>query len=143
MQAPLPEVPLPAPVVPSRYRVHRLAGAKPTDRGILYRRGERRFLLAWDRVVRALAAEVGVDVDARRVVFDLAVQTQGVECVACRVDAPPGEPARVLARAIQLGVGRSRCDASLHATAGDGWPTRSHWDLETFEEAALESIRFG
>jgi len=131
------------PLVPSRYRVHRLADAKPTERGILYRRGERRFLLPWEQVRRAMAAEVGPGAGAGRVVFDLAVQTEGAACVACRMDAAPGDAARTLARAIELGVGRGRCDASLRATAGDGWPTRAHWDLETFGEAALEAIRFG
>lgn len=134
--------PLPAPAVPSRYRVHRLADPKATERGILYRRGERRFLLEWERVKRALAAEVGEGDAERRVVFDLAVRVEGPECVACRMDAAPGEAARALAQAIALGVGRQRCCPSLRATACHGWPTRSHCDLDTFGEAALESIRF-
>jgi hypothetical protein len=128
--------------VPSRYRVHLLSDPKPTDRGILYRRGEQRFLLAWERVKRALAAEVGESEGARAIVFDLAVEVAGPECVVCRVDAAPGDAAQTLARAIQLGLGPGRCDESLRATVSDGWPSRSHPDLETFEDAALESIRF-
>ena len=45
--------------VPSRYRVHLLPRAKPTDRGVLYLKGEEQFLLAWARVKRAFAAQVG------------------------------------------------------------------------------------
>ena len=45
--------------VPSRYRVHLLPHAKPTERGVLYLRGEDQFLLAWSRVKRAFAARVG------------------------------------------------------------------------------------
>ena len=127
--------------VPSRYRVHRLADPKPTERGILYRRGDRRYLLEWERVKRALAAEVG-DADDARVVFDLAVEVDGPECVVCRVDAEVGDGARSLARAIQVGLGAGRCDPSLNATVSGGAPTRSHCDVETFEDAALESIRF-
>jgi hypothetical protein len=134
--------PLPPPEVPSRYRVHRLADPKPTERGVLYRRGERRFLLEWERVKRALAAEVGEVEGERRVAFDLAVELDGPECVVCRLDARPGGAARALARAIRVGLGAARCDLSLRATAEDGWPTRSYCDIETFEEAALESIRF-
>ena len=135
-------LPLPAPEVPSRYRVHRLADPRPTERGVLYRRGERRYLLAWERVKRALAAEVGEPEGLRRVVFDLAVQVEGSECVACRLEVDPGDAARIWARAIELGVGRSGCCPSLRATAAEGWPSRSHCDLETFDEAALEAIRF-
>jgi hypothetical protein len=47
------------------------------------------------------------------------------------------------ARAIQLGIGPDRCSASLKNLAAEGIPTRSYADLETFEQAALESIRFG
>lgn len=126
-----------APSVPSRYRVHRLADPKPTERGILYRRGERRYLLAWGEVKCALAAEVG-----SRVVFDLAVRVEGPECVVCRLDAIPGETARALARAIRVALGPERCDPSLRAVVEEGWPSRSHFDLPTFEEAALEAIRF-
>ena len=134
--------PQPLAQVPSRYRVHRLADAKLTERGVLYRRGEQRFLLEWDRVKRALAAEVGEAEGPRRVVFDLAVEVDGPECVVCRLDAEPGEAAQAVARAIRVGLGAARCDTSLCATVADGLPTRSHWDLETFEEAALEAIRF-
>jgi hypothetical protein len=127
---------------PSRYRAHVLADVKPTERGLLYRRGEQRFLLEWTRVLRALGAEVGEPEGVRTIVFDLVVAIEGDECVACRFDADPGEAAAALARAVELGVGGERCDAPLRAVAIDGFATRSHPDLESFEEAALEAIRF-
>lgn len=129
--------------VPSRYRAHLLSEAKVTERGVVYRRGDRRFLLEWGRVERALAAEVGEPQGVRTIVFDLAVEIRGSECVACRFDADPGEDAMATAHAIELGVGPDRCSPSLKNLAAEGLPTRSYPDLETFEEAALESIRFG
>lgn len=129
--------------VPSRYRAHLLPEAKVTERGVVYRRGEQRFLLEWNRVQRALAAEVGEPQGVRTIVFDLAVQVEGPECVVCRFDADPGDEAMATARAIELGVGPDRCSLSLKNLAAEGIPTRSYPDLDTFEEAALESIRFG
>jgi hypothetical protein len=128
--------------VPSRYRVHLLPDAKVTERGVVYRRGDDRFLLVWSRVERALAAEVGEPEGVRTIVFDLALELVGPECVVCRLDAEPGEEASALARAIQIGVGRDRCSASLRALATEGLPTRCYPDLDTLTEANLESIRF-
>lgn len=126
----------------SAYRVHLLADPKATDRGVVYRRGDRRYLLEWKRVQVALAAEVGEHQGVATVLIDLAVEVEGAECVVCRLDTDPGAPAQSLARAVELGVGRDRCHSSLRATANDGWPTRSYPDVESFEGAALESIRF-
>ncbi len=128
--------------VPSRYRVHLLPDAKVTERGVVYRRGEDRFLLVWSRIERALAAEVGEPEGVRTIVFDLALELVGPECVVCRLDAEPGEDASALARAIQIGVGRDRCSPSLRALATEGLPTRCYPDLDTLTEANLESIRF-
>jgi hypothetical protein len=129
--------------VPSRYRAHLLPQAKVTERGVVYRRGDQRYLLAWSRVHRGLAAEVGEPQGVRTIVFDLAIEVEGPECVVCRFDADPGEDSMATARAIQLGIGPDRCSASLKNLAAEGIPTRSYTDLETFEQAALESIRFG
>lgn len=129
--------------VPSRYRVHLLCDAKPTERGVVYRRAGQRFLLAWSRVQRVLAAEVGEPEGVRTVVFDLLVVLRGPEAVACRLDAEPGDAAAALARALELGVGRERCSPSLRAVAADGVATRWYPDLESFAEANLESVRFG
>jgi hypothetical protein len=128
--------------VPSRYRVHLLPDAKPTERGIVYRRGEDRFLLAWSRVEHALAAEVGEPEGVRTIVFDLALEVSGAECVVCRLDAEPGDEAIAVGRAIQLGIGRERCSPSLRALATEGLPTRCYADLETLSEANLETLRF-
>jgi hypothetical protein len=128
--------------VPSRYRVHLLPDAKPTERGVVYRRGERRYLLAWNRVKRALAAQVGEPEGICTIVFDLVVGIDGTECVACRFDADLGEDARSRARAIELGIGSGACTSPLRALAEDGHTGRWYPDLETFEEACLESIRF-
>jgi hypothetical protein len=128
--------------VPSRYRVHLLPGAKPTERGVLYRRGSARFLLAWGRVAYAFAAEVGEPEGVRAIAFDLAVEVSGPICVACRMEAEPGEDAMRVARAIQLGVGPELCNPCIKSLAADGAPSLSFPDTETFGEAVLESVRF-
>jgi hypothetical protein len=128
--------------VPSRYRVHLLPGAKPTERGVLYRRGSERFLLAWGRVESAFAAEVGEPEGVCTIAFDLAVEVSGPVCVVCRMETEPGEDAMRIARAIQLGVGPEICNPCIKSLAADGVPSLSFPDTETFGEAALESIRF-
>jgi hypothetical protein len=128
--------------VPSRYRVHLLPGAKPTERGVLYRRGSKRFLMAWGRVAYAFAAEVGEPEGVRTIAFDLAVEVTGPVCVVCRMEAEPGENAMRVARAIQLGVGPEICNSCIKSLAADGVPSLSFPDTETFGEAVLESVRF-
>jgi len=128
--------------VPSRCRVHLLPDAKATDRGVVYRRGDDRFLLAWSRMQAAFAAEVGEPEGVRTLVFDVAVEIRGDECVLCRFDADSSEEAQALARAIEVGVGRERCSASLSTLAREGLPSRHYADLETLTEATLEAIRF-
>lgn len=127
---------------PARYRAHLLVDARPTDRGIVYRRGEEHFLLEWSRVRCALAAEVGEPEGIRTTVFDLVVGLEGQDCVAFRFDAEPGEETRSAGRAIELGVGAALCDFSLRSAAADGYATRQHPDLEAHDEASLESLRF-
>jgi hypothetical protein len=132
----------PASEVPSRYRVHLLPGAKPTERGVLYRRGSERFLLAWGRVERAFAAEVGEPGGVSAINFDLAVEVRGPVCVVCRMEAKPGEDAMRIAKAIQLGIGSDRCNSCIESLAADGVVSLSFPDTETFGEAVLESVRF-
>jgi hypothetical protein len=127
--------------VPSRYRVHLLPRAKPTDRGVLYLRGEAQFLLTWGRVKRAFAARVGEAAGEHVFVFDLAVETSGPECVVCRLEAAPGEAPRI-ARAIELGVPPAARTPALHTLAARGEAHLSYPDLESFALASLESIRF-
>jgi hypothetical protein len=128
--------------VPSRYRVHLLPGAKPTERGVLYRRGSDSFILAWGRVAYAFAAEVGEAEGIRTTAFDLAVEVSGPVCVLCRMEARPGEDAMRIARAIQLGVGGEACNPCVKSLAADGVASLSFPDLESFGEAVLESVRF-
>lgn len=128
--------------VPSRYRVHRLPAAKPTERGVLYRRGDERFLLVWPRVRRAFAAEVGEGTE-RRTVFDLVVTERGTDCVACRLDVPSGREAQRVAKAILLGIGGFACHAGLQALARDGVAGARYDDLDVFGESVLEAVRFG
>lgn len=128
--------------VPSHYRVHLLPGAKPTERGVLYRRGSERFLLAWGRVAHAFAAQVGEPEGVRTIAFDLAVEVSGPVCVVCRMEAEPGEDAMRVARAIALGVGSESCNPCIKSLAADGVPSLSFPDTETFGEAVLESVRF-
>jgi hypothetical protein len=129
-------------VVPSRCRVHLLIDAKPTERGVVYRRGDDRFLLEWPRVRLALASAVGEPEGVCTVVFDLALDVSGPECVLCRIDADPISEAPALARAIELGLGRDRCNASLKNLSRESAATRHYDDLDTLTEAHLEAIRF-
>ena len=125
---------------PSRLRVHLLADPKPTDRGVVYRRGGQRYLLAWPRVRRAFAAAVG-ETERAGIEFHLVVESRGAECVSCRVELAPGEAAHRLARALVVadeeGVGE--CVRSL---ARDGVASRRHPDPEAFADAVLEAVRF-
>ncbi|MEN8184333.1 MAG: hypothetical protein ABFS46_17545 [Myxococcota bacterium] len=127
--------------VPSRYRCQLLYGARPTGRGLVHRDGDESRLLAWSRVRRVFAAEIGEPEGVRTVVIDLVTDIVGSECVAFRMDAEPGDTARDLARAIEGGVGSDRCDFSLRAVASAGFATHSHPDLEPFDQACLEALR--
>jgi hypothetical protein len=121
--------------------VHLLPRAKPTERGVLYLRGDEQFLLAWGRVKRAFAAQIGRGAAAQVVVFDLAVEVDGPECVVCRLEAAPADAPR-LARAIEIGVAAAARTPGLCALAHDGVAHLSYPDVETLSEAALESVRF-
>lgn len=146
---------LPRPVdpaearVPSRYRVHLLSDAKPTERGVLYRRGNQRFLLEWERVRRALGAQVGGSGEAdgsggrASILIDLVTTAEGSECVVCRLLATPGPDATLFARAVLLALGPDRCSGALQSIAEEGATRLRYADSETFEAAALEALRFG
>jgi hypothetical protein len=117
-----------------------LPEARADDRGVLYRRGGRLFLLPWSRVEAAHAAEVGEAEGVQTVVFDLALA--GRPRALCRLDADPGEAARALGQAVERGLGRKRCSASLRAVALEGYATRSYPDVESFErDAPREFLR--
>jgi hypothetical protein len=135
--------------VPSRYRVHLLPDAKPTERGVVYRRGSQRFLLEWERVRRALGAQVGGSGEPNgpdgpvSILIDLVTTAEGSQCVVCRLLAAPGPDATRLARAVLHGLGPDRCSAALRSLAEEGATRLRYADSETFEAAALEALRFG
>jgi len=129
--------------VPSRYRVHLLPRAKPVERGVLYRRGEAQFLLEWARVRRVLSAWVGAP-GARTAVFDLVLAASGPECVVGRIEVAPGEDAARVARAVAIGLsgGGGTAGAGGSGEAAADGPALDYPDVETFEAAALEAVRF-
>jgi hypothetical protein len=126
---------------PSRYRAELLADARPGRQGIVHAGPLGEARLAWGRVRRAFAAEVGEPEGVRTLVFDLVVGIAGGECASLRFDRDPGADAQAAARAIVRALGPDLCDPSLLAVAVDGYATRSHPDLEAFEEACLEALR--
>ncbi len=123
-----------------RYRVHLLPDAEPTERGIVYRRGEASSLLEWSRIERALAAEVGEPEGVRTVVFDLVVGEDDGSWRAYRLDADPAGSAAEVARAIAVALGPERAGAAIKNLAAEGRPGAWYPDLESFEEAALAAL---
>lgn len=113
-----------------------LPEARADGRGVFYRRGGRLFLLPWDAVGGAHAAEVGEPEGVQSLVVDLLLA--GRSQARCRLAADPGEEARTLCLAILRGIGRERCTASLRAAASEGYATRSYGDLESFEADSPE-----
>ena len=125
----------------SRYRVEVLPRAEVGPDGIVFRDGREHRTLPWNRLLHALAAYVGEPEGVCTIVFDLVVERKEAECLVCRFDADPGEPARTVARALLDGVGRARCSRSLADLALDGVPTRSYADLDALAEGSLEELR--
>ena len=124
----------------SQYRVEVLPWAELGPGGIVFREGSEQAMLPWSRVLHALAAYVGEPEGVCTIVFDLVVERKETECLVCRFDADPGEPAQTAARALLEGLGRKRCSRSLAELAADGAPTRSYPDLDTLAEGALEEL---
>ena len=124
----------------SPYRVELLAGAELTAAGIAYAEGGRRATLRWERVERALAAEVGEPEGVRTIVFDLVVERKREECLVCRFDAEPGPAAQAVAQELARHLGRTRCSRSLLELAAEGVPTRAFPDLASLAEDALEEL---
>jgi hypothetical protein len=134
-------LPSDAEQVPSRYRVHLLPRAKPVERGVLYRRGDAQFLLEWSRVRRVLSAWVGAP-GARSAVFDLVLEATGPECVVARVELAPGEDVARVARAVAIGLAGRAPGPGGDPEAPAEEPALDYPDVETFEAAALEVVRF-
>jgi len=124
----------------ARYRVELLHWAEVGEAGIVYVEGPSRATLGWDRIERALAAQVGEPEGVRTIVFDLVVERKHAECLVRRFDAEPGKPAQAIAQAIARHLGRPRCSRSLLELAAEGVPTRAYPDLETLAEDALEEL---
>ena len=131
--------------VPSRLRVLLLPDAKATERGILYRRGGQAFLLAWARISRAYAAVLDESQleGGPTMLFDLVVESEGVECTVCRIRVHgQGEAANRIARALRVSLGAGACSAEIAALAEEMEPARRFPDEEAFRDAVLESIRW-
>ena len=123
--------------VRARYSVRLLAGAQPTERGVVHHEGAAQRLLEWEEVDWALAAEVGEPQGVRTIVFDLVVDRSAGSFAVCRFDAEPGEDAVAVARAIVGALPGERLGASIKSLAADGVACRWYPDLESLEEAAL------
>jgi hypothetical protein len=127
-----PDTPIPSAV---NVRVELLSEVRPTEAGIVHRRGGEIRLLEWSRVAHAVAAEVGEPQGVRTIVFDLTLETDGEACVVFRFDADPSGDAREIARAIAASLPPERTGGSVKSIASDGVASRWYPDLESFEEA--------
>ncbi len=133
---PSPDAPDESPEAGPRYRVELLAGARPTEEGVVFGDDASTRLVRWSRVRRAMAAEVGEPQGVRTIVFDLVVD-EAAECVLYRFDADPGQDAVEVARAIAEALAPDRADGSIKSLATDGIASRWYPDLESFEAANL------
>lgn len=124
--------------VRSRYAVRLVCEAQPTRAGLAHREAAGPQVVAWSRVRRALAAEIGEPEGARTIVFDLVLHGEDPDCVeALRFDAEPGQAAIAMARALASALAPERLAASIKSLAADGLAEDWHPDLESFEEHAL------
>jgi len=123
----------------SSCHVDLLAQAVPGERGLVYRDEGGERILTWDRIHRALAAEVGEPQGVRTIVFDLVVET-GPPVRLCRFDSDPIEGAQEVARALVEYLGPERATGSIKSIASDGLPTRWFPDLESLTAANLELL---
>lgn len=124
----------------ARYRVELLHWAEVGEAGIAYAEGPNRATLGWERIERALAAQVGEPEGVRTIVFDLVVERKREECLVCRFDAEPGAAAQAVAQELVRRLGRTRCSRSLLELAAEGAPTRAFPDLASLAEDALEEL---
>jgi hypothetical protein len=122
-----------------RYRVELLSEVRPTEEGVVCGGAAPTRLIRWDRVQRAMAAEVGEPQGVRTIVFDLVVD-EADECVLYRFDAEPGEAAVEVARVIARCLDPKRAEGSIKSLANEGTSNRWYPDLESFEEANLATL---
>jgi hypothetical protein len=123
----------------SDYRVQLLIRAAATEPGLEFHDEQGEGLLAWDRVLGALAAEVGEPQGVRTVVFDLVVRTEAPVEVY-RFDSDPYDGAQEMARALLRHLGPDRTSSSIKSIAVDGMATRWYPDLESLAAANLEAL---
>lgn len=123
-----------------RYRVELLPWAEVQLDGVRFREGGEPRLLGWERVLTALAAQVGEPEGVSTVVFDLVVERKDAECLVRRFDADPGDAAQSVARALVAALGRERCTRSLVELAAEGVPSRFYSDLEGLASGALADL---
>ena len=128
--------------VGGRYCVEVLAWAELGTDGVRFREGAEPRVLAWDRVLHALAAYVGEPEGVSTVVFDLVVERKEADCLVCRFDADPGEAAQAAARTLAERLGRRRCSRSLLELAAEGVPTRSYADLDALAAGSLDELGY-
>lgn len=128
--------------VAGHYRVEVLAWAEIGEDGVRFREGAELRVLAWDRVLHALAAHVGEPEGVSTVVFDLVIERKETDCLVCRFDADPGEGAQTAARTLAERLGRGRCSRSLLELAAEGVPTRSYADLDALAAGSLEELGY-
>jgi hypothetical protein len=126
----------------SRYSALLVCEAVPIRAGLRHRDAAgAQVVVAWSRVRRALAAEVGEPQGVRTVVFDLVLHGPDPDRVeALRFDAEPGEAAVAVARELSVWLAPERLAASIKNLASDGLADEWHPDLETFEEHVLAAL---
>ena len=125
----------------SRYSALLVHEPVPTRAGFRHRDAAGTQVLAWSRVRRALAAEVGEPQGVCTVVFDLVLHGPDAERVeALRFDAEPGEAAVAVARELSVWLAPERLAASIKLLASEGLAEEWHPDLESFEEHALAAL---
>jgi hypothetical protein len=125
----------------SRYSALLVREPVPTRAGLRHRDAAGTQVVAWSRVRRALAAEVGEPQGVCTIVFDLVLHGPDPGRVeALRFDAEPGEAAVAVARELSVWLAPERLAASIKNLAAEGLAEEWHPDLESFEEHALAAL---
>ena len=132
--------------VRARYRTTLLHNAVPMEDGIAHTVDGELLLLTWDRVQRALTAEIGEPEGVRTIVFDLIISGTDAESPSDtgydvrRFNADPGEDAMELARVLDDRLEPEVATASIKSVATDGIASRWYPDIEAFELDTVLSI---
>ncbi len=127
---------------PSVYRADVLHAPRIVENGVAHVSEGGEEVLGWEEVRYALVADVGEPEGVRAIVFDLVLAIEHSECHVVRLDAEPGSDAIGIAQSIEEAIGREHCTSALHSLATDGAILWWYPDLSSYEEAALEAVRF-